>query len=164
MLRYWTGTIVLFCSSLSIFAQTKAAPPIVDFETLEKLLQQENDTTSVFIFWATWCIPCIKELPFFEALNTEMATQPVKIWLVSLDFRNQVNQKLVPFLRKHHIQTQVIVLYEPDANKWIDKVHPAWSGAIPATLIQRNQNISFIEKQFETYEELRQIVETFVKS
>ena len=37
-------------------------------------------------FWATWCKPCIKELPAFEELNARYQDKGLKVVLVSLDF------------------------------------------------------------------------------
>jgi len=99
------------------------------------IFQQKNDTTYVINFWATWCAPCVKELPYFEKLNQKYTDKKVKVILVSQDFSKQLEKKLKPFLEKNKLQSEVLVLIDPDANSWIDKVNPAWSGAIPATVI-----------------------------
>src|SRR5690606_4517140 len=73
------------------YSQTLAEPnrtiPILNFEEASKLWETPSDTTYVVNFWATWCGPCIKELPHFEKLRSEYANQNVKVILVSLDFR-----------------------------------------------------------------------------
>ena len=80
-------------------------------------------------------MPCVAELPYFEQLQQRYISQKVKLYLVSLDFIKQKDQKLIPFLTKQKIKSEVILLDEPDYNAWIDKVNPAWSGALPATMI-----------------------------
>jgi thiol-disulfide isomerase/thioredoxin len=133
--------------------KNQLAIPSYDFEEFQQFLQKKNDTTYVVNFWATWCKPCIKELPYFEKINTEYADDKVKVILVSLDFPDLLEKQVIPFVEKRGLKSQVILLDDSDANSWIPKVDAAWSGAIPATVIYNKKNRTFYEKAF-TYEEL----------
>jgi thiol-disulfide isomerase/thioredoxin len=126
---------------------------IYDFQSFKKFLNKNNDTTYFIHFWATWCIPCLKELPEFNKFAEDYADHKVSVILVSLDFPNQVDSRLIPFLRKNNITGRVIVLDDPNQNYWINKVSPEWTGAIPATLIYNKNYSEFYEKSL-TYEEL----------
>ena len=86
------------------------------------MLQTKSDTLFVVNFWATWCEPCIEELPAFEAINQEYKNQKFKMLLVSLDFNKQKEKKLIPFIINHHLKAKVLHLNDPDANAWIEKV------------------------------------------
>src|SRR5690606_38467372 len=130
---------------------------VYDFTGIEPMLTSGSDTTYIVNFWATWCAPCIEELPYFEELTSETRGQAVKVLLVSLDFRKQLSTRLLPFIKKHNLRSEVIVLDDPDANAWIDKVDPSWSGAIPATLVFRGDRREFKEQTF-TRAELFQLV------
>lgn len=130
---------------------------ITDFNGLKPLLDKRNDTTYVVNFWATWCSPCVKELPAFERVHIEYGNQAVSVKLVSLDFRKQLESRLIPFIQKYNLQPEVILLDDPDSNAWIDKVSPEWSGALPATLIYNRNFRAFYERGF-TYEELAEII------
>ncbi len=145
--------------------QASATPPVYrSFEELAPLFEQQNDTTYVINFWATWCKPCVEELPYFEQLHNRYGGQKVKVVLVSLDFENQIEKKLLPFLAKHQLQSEVRVLVDGDANGWIPKIDESWSGAIPATLFYRNAERQFEERQFDDFDDLNNIVKTFIKS
>ncbi len=61
-------------------------PVFKKFEDFEYLLEKDNDTTYVINFWATWCLPCVKELPEFEEINQHFKDKKFKMILVSLDF------------------------------------------------------------------------------
>jgi thiol-disulfide isomerase/thioredoxin len=135
---------------------------VLSFKDFEPHLHFSNDTTYLVNFWASWCTPCVEELPAFERIGKEYRGKPLKILLVSLDFPSQIESRLLPFIEKHRITSEVLVLDDPDANKWINKVDPEWSGTIPATLIYNRQNRSFHEGSF-TYEELKLIVEQNLK-
>ncbi len=127
------------------------------FENLESdLFHSEGERVKVINFWATWCGPCVKELPFFEELNNE--DEDLDIVLVSLDFKNQLTRRLDPFLSKNKLKTKVVVLADGDANKWIDMVDPTWSGTIPATLLIKGDQKIFTEQEFHSTEEIYEFI------
>ncbi|MBF6608126.1 MAG: TlpA family protein disulfide reductase, partial [Flavobacterium sp.] len=124
-----------------------------DFNGLEPLFHRADDTLYVINFWATWCEPCIEELPHFERLHAEKGSQNLKVILISMDMTKQIESRLLPYIEKHNLKAEVVHLSDPDADAWINKVDSSWSGAIPATVIYRNSERKFYEKSF-TYEEL----------
>lgn len=134
---------------------------IYDYQGLEPLLSTDSKMVYVVNFWATWCAPCVKELPFFEKINTEYAHRNVEVLLVSLDFPNKYDSQLKPFIIDKGLKSRVVALNDPDANTWIPKVSETWSGAIPATLIFNKDKRMFYEKAF-TFEELQAEVEQFL--
>lgn len=118
------------------FAQNVA---VIRFPELQKRLTRPTDTTYVVNFWATWCGPCVKELPNFEQLRGANATKKVKVLLVSLDYASQLDKKVKPFVKQRDLKSEVVLLNESDPNEWIDKVDAQWSGALPFTLIFNNK-------------------------
>lgn len=134
---------------------------VVDFEGLKPLLEKQNDTTYVVNFWATWCAPCVKELPYYETLNTNYKDKNVKVVLVSLDFPHLYDKKLKPFIAENHLQSEVIALDDPDMNTWIPEVSTEWSGSLPATLIYNKNNREFYEQSF-TYDALENALKPFI--
>lgn len=133
---------------------------IVDYEGLAPLLASKNDTTYVVNFWATWCAPCVKELPYFEKINADYKNQKVKVVLVSLDFPDKLEKQVIPYVNKN-LKSEVWLLDDADANGWIPKVDKTWTGAIPATIIFNKSNRTFYEHSF-TYEELIKEVESIL--
>ena len=125
---------------------------VYNFEELSLFLEQEKDQIYVINFWATWCKPCIQELPYFEAAQKKYSGD-IKVILVSLDFTDKLESQLIPFVSEKSIQSQVILLDDPHENEWIPKVDSTWSGAIPATLMIKGSERKFFEKSF-TEEEL----------
>ena len=128
-----------------IFGLLLAAPTfaqnvvVIRFPELQKRLARPTDTTYVVNFWATWCGPCVKELPNFEQLRAANVGNKVKVLLVSLDYASQLEKKVKPFVKQRGLKSEVLLLNEPDPNDWIDKVDAKWSGALPFTLIFNNQ-------------------------
>ena len=134
--------------------------PAMNFSEFEPYLHKQNDTIYVINFWATWCRPCVKELPYFEQINTKYKKQNVKVILVSLDFADESETKLIPFIKRKELKSEIIILDDPDANSWIDKVDSKWSGAIPATLVYKGNQRIFHEGSL-NFEEIEQRIVNF---
>jgi thiol-disulfide isomerase/thioredoxin len=130
--------------------------PEVTFTEVANVLNKNNDTTYVLNFWATWCLPCRKEIPYFEEINKKYKNKKFKLILISLDFPSKKESLLIPFV-KENIKSEVWLLNEPNPNSWIDKVNNSWTGAIPATIIFNKNTKLFFEKTFE-FEELNLII------
>jgi thiol-disulfide isomerase/thioredoxin len=124
---------------LSIGKAQKIYESFDDFAPL--LAQTQNDTTYVINFWATWCAPCVKELPYFEKLHQGMAAQKIKV-----------------ILEQRQFSASVAALVDSRQNQWIDKIDSSWSGAVPATLVYRGSQRQFKEGEFENFEDLQQFV------
>jgi len=137
--------LVLFAALLFIGTKASSAQEIktYTFNELEPLLHYQNDTTYVINFWAMWCKPCVEELPEFEEVRKAYSEQKVKVILVSLDFGSHLEERLSKFLERKHVHSEVVVLDDPDANSWINKVNEKWDGALPATVIYKNNQRKF---------------------
>jgi len=127
--------------------EAPAFPVYMSFDKFEHHIRQQNDTTYVVNFWATWCKPCVAELPYFEQLIPAVNGKPIKVLLVSMDFPKQIKSKLIPFVKDHKLEQSVVALADMDYNSWIDKVNTDWDGAIPFTLIynKEKQKVQFGE-------------------
>jgi thiol-disulfide isomerase/thioredoxin len=134
---------------------------VYNFEQFKTFLQPPNsDTLYIFNFWATWCAPCVAELPYFVKAAQANGNKPVKIILVSLDFEKDLSTRFVAFLKKRQMPLEVIALVEPDANSWISKIDSVWDGAIPATLFYKGEKRGFFEQSFEQ-ESLDSVIQVF---
>lgn len=150
---------ILFLFSVEIYSQN--IPVYNKFADIEPRLNLTNDTLYIVNFWATWCKPCVTELPYFEKIHRELKNQKVKVLLVSLDFPNKIETQLKPFLKRKEITAEVLVLNDGNENEWINKVSPTWSGAVPATLIFKGNKREFYEKEF-SETELRALIAKFL--
>lgn len=148
--------IVVFVLFSSFSAKAQDLISFKSYEELNTYLKENNSKPLVVNFWATWCAPCVKELPYFEKLNQENPN--VKVILVSLDFEKQVENKLKPFLKKKKYTSTAIYLADKDYNTWLPKIDRNWSGSIPATLIINQDKKVFAEQEFSNYEELNTFV------
>ena len=131
------------------------------YNELKPLLNKKDNKTYVVNFWATWCAPCVKELPAFAKLKEQYADKNVEVLLVSLDFPKQKEKKLIPFINKKKIQSKVLLLDDVNEDYWIKQINDKWSGAIPATLIYNANSRKFYEQSFD-YTTLENELKTFL--
>ena len=150
--------LLFICCYTAFTADAQTTVPVFDFSQYQKRIQQKNDTLYVVNFWATWCKPCVTELPFFEKAAQTFSQQPVKIILVSQDAKTralQVNE----FLKKNNYSSESFILSAGNPNVWIDKIDPKWSGTIPMTLFYKTgTKVYFHEGDYESFDELEKII------
>jgi thiol-disulfide isomerase/thioredoxin len=131
---------------------------VINFAQLQEQAESKtNDTLYVVNFWATWCKPCVQEMPFFEETATKFSSQKVKIIYMSLN-----SLKELPTVEKHietkNIQNRVFLLNAGNPNDWVDKVDKTWSGSIPATIMYKGgKKVFFKEGEF-TQEEINEVI------
>ena len=149
--------IFVLIISISLSAHSQEVQVINAEDLQQKMLYTDSDLT-VFNFWATWCRPCIKELPHFDEVGEK---ENVKVYLVSLDARDRL-EKVRSLTIKKSLASEVLFLDEKDPETYIEKVSKKWTGAIPATLfITRSGEAYFHESAF-TKEELEKTVNNYL--
>lgn len=125
---------------LLFFSFSTASSEKVEKITIEQLqaktIRPENDTLYIVNFWATWCGPCIAEIPYFEQAAKLNADKKVKILLINLDFVSE-EAKVLAFVKKKNLQNDVYQLHASDPNKWINQIDSTWDGAIPVTVFYK---------------------------
>jgi thiol-disulfide isomerase/thioredoxin len=137
--------------SLSSFDGFSQRVDVIKAKQLYDLIDTCELDFCVYNFWATWCGPCIRELPEFDKLSRE--NKNVKVRLISLDEVEELNGSVKLFIQKRKISSKVMLLDETDFNEIIPGIDDKWSGAIPATLIVDRQGKKyFYEKEFKAGE------------
>ena len=156
---FFLGLVALSLGQ-SLVAQS---PSVIYFEELTERIEVKSDTLYVVNFWATWCRPCVAELPYFDAAQAAYADRKVKVLLVSLDFKEDLDTKVVPFLKRRPAQSEVLLLDEPKYHTWMDKVADEWTGAIPATVfVKKSADIRVFHEGDFTQEALFEEIESLI--
>ena len=115
------------------------SPPevrLIKLAELQALLAANPKTLHIVNFWATWCKPCLEELPYFEEVRKVYANKEITFIYVSLDFPEHLTRvKLLA--EEKSLGGTVVLLDESDQDAFINAIDESWSGAIPATLFFR---------------------------
>lgn len=130
-ISYFLLFTLFVLSGLTLRAQQTVKA--IQLDELQSLIAKEDGKTRVINFWATWCRPCVAEMPHFDALSSKH--ENVEVIFVSLDFADNLTSRVQPFVARKNIRSEVVLLAEDDASAWMPQVDKSWQGNIPATLI-----------------------------
>jgi thiol-disulfide isomerase/thioredoxin len=135
----------------------------VKITEVEKIIA-ESKTPLIINMWATWCIPCIEELPYFQEEAKKHEKDSLQLVLVSLDFKESFPTGIIRFMNKRKITAPVVWLDETNADYFCPKIDAKWSGAIPATLFINNKTgyRIFVEEKI-SHEKLKQEIKALLE-
>ena len=119
------------------FNTTAQKIPVWKLADLRAAIHQSKGPT-IINFWATFCKPCIAELPHFQAVANKYKAQGVNLIMVSLDLKEAYPSKVASFAKKLNLTSPVVYLDESNADIFCPAVDSSWSGAIPASLLINN--------------------------
>jgi thiol-disulfide isomerase/thioredoxin len=158
-LRLAGALLFLICQPV----QAQATLEYASFNQLETEILKDQNHVVVLNFWATWCKPCVAELPDFEKIHAELGKKGVRVILANLDLHSKVEPAVPQFIQKQQIQSRVVHITDQDANDYINRVDPTWSGSIPATLIYfQGKKVWFFEGQTD-YETIKSILIKYIQ-
>lgn len=134
-----------------------------EYADLEQYINQSK-TPLVINFWATFCKPCIEEVPYFQKLVKQFQHKKIKLVLASLDFPENYPEKIEAFARKNGFTADIIWIDEEDPGQFCPKVDAKWNGVLPATLFinKKNNYRNFLPQQI-TEKELQAELEKLTK-
>jgi len=156
--------LIAICIIFSLNNFTKAqSVASITVDQLEQYLDTCSKKVMVVNFWATFCKPCVAELPHFIDVSRQFNANEVGLLMVSVDGPEMYPRKLKKFIRNHHFKGQFAWLNESDASYFCPKIDPAWSGSIPATLMVNipKKKRHFLESEMSA-EELKSTIFTML--
>jgi len=132
--------VTLLLISSSCFAQSKSSSrPVIKKVSAEDVRAIIDTTPGPIIvnFWATWCGPCIREIPWFDSIIFKKNLN-VKLLLVSVDFPTQFPDELIAFVKKQGYKDEVVFLDETNTHHFTPIINKNWKGEIPASIFVNN--------------------------
>lgn len=112
---------------------------------LRAALEARKGRVVLVNFWATWCRPCLKELPALLALEQEYASRGFELLAVSLDEPADADPIVRPFLAKWFPSLRTLIRSSPDMDSMVSVVDPAWNEVLPTSyVIDRNGRVAVL--------------------
>ena len=152
------GLIVCFLA-VNVSAQEIRSVKVTE---LEKIISDSKKPV-LFNFWATWCKPCLEEIPYFQEVVGGYSKDSVELVLVSVDYKEEYPKGLADVAKKRKFTAPIIWLNETNADYFCPRIDKNWSGACPATLLINNKTgyRKFIEGQI-TKDDLKKLVSEMI--
>lgn len=119
--------LIIFSALAFTFFTSQAQIKLATVDDLKQIMEYQDDTVVVLNFWATWCRPCVKELPTFDATGQELKSEGVEMILISLDALTRLETNVKPFLQKRNMKSTMWLLDDPDFNSWLPRLDRSYS-------------------------------------
>jgi len=145
---------------MSMFMVTKGYSQqhvAVDITSLKSLYTSPSDTLYMVHFFATWCKPCIKELPKLLALDSQNSKINHKLILVCLEDEKTSSDAMEKLALQLRIKHTIYLLNPKNVNQWINDIDPRWSGSLPMTLLKKRHKRICIERDL-TQKDIHSII------
>jgi thiol-disulfide isomerase/thioredoxin len=124
----------------------------------------ESKTPLIVNFWATFCVPCIQEMPYFQEMAQQYKSQNISVIFVSLDLKEAYPAKVNAMAKKLKLTSPVVWLNETNADYFCPKIDTTWSGSMPSSLFVNNATgyHKFFEDQL-SKEKLEKEIQEMIK-
>lgn len=127
----YTTTILCFCLSVSYGQHLES----ISWLSFKKHIDKNPDSVYVVNFWATWCKPCVQEMPDLWEETEKFKNKKVRLVPISLNFPEEAQTKVVPFIEKNFPEKKFYILNQILQSEDISGISSEWGGGIPFTMI-----------------------------
>ena len=137
----------------------------INEQALRQLIHERTGRVLLLNIWATWCKPCVEEFPELIKLRQTCRDSLVDIVAISVDYPDEVDSKIIPFLDTLGVPFTVFVADFSKPEDFIRSLDPSWSGAVPATFVfdRHGKERTFLLGR-KNYEIFKRVVEEGINS
>jgi len=106
----------------------------IDTDGVKALAANETKHLRLINLWATWCAPCVEELPELVTINRMYRRRGFEMITISLDGVKHREQAL-RFLKEKHVSSTNYIFDSGDRDKLAEALDKKWPGPVPYTLL-----------------------------
>jgi thiol-disulfide isomerase/thioredoxin len=130
-------TFLVFLFLFSAIVVQSQQVKSVKITELEKTIK-ESKTPLIVNFWATFCVPCLQEIPYFQEIASQYKSNDVSLVFVSLDMKEAYPVKVNNMAKKLNLTYPVVWLNETNADYFCPRIDTSWTGGMPSSLFVNN--------------------------
>jgi len=102
-----------------------------------------EDHVVLLNFWATWCRPCLEEIPLFMELEQNYRDRGFRLIAVSLDEAESMESQVQPFMQKFFPDFSSLISVEYEMDDMVSVVDNGWNEVLPTSyLLDKNGNVA----------------------
>lgn len=139
MINLIFAAVIFLSQQLNNFSLASSGSEVVvekiNLEKLDSLIENRNGKILFINIWATWCVPCREEFPDLVKLHANYKNSDVEITAISVDFADEIESKIIPFLKKQKVEFKTFVSDFKKDEELINRMNKSWRGDVPATFI-----------------------------
>lgn len=122
-------------SALEIPVDTSKLASLSEFKEFEDLMASEKGNVVLVNIWATWCKPCVHEMPMLEKLHQNYNGKGIKIVTLSIDEVAKADSLVIPFWEEKNFSMDNYLIAHQDPGAFVNKIDPLWIGLLPTSFI-----------------------------
>jgi thiol-disulfide isomerase/thioredoxin len=154
---------LLFCLLILIINLSAQQIKKLKVDELKTYIEQ-SDHPLIVNFWATFCAPCISEIPYLQSEAEKYKSEGVELLLVSLDSQDYYPSKIFAFAKRKNFTAHIVWLNETTFWNFYARIDKKWSGGIPSSLFINNKTHyrKFFDRQL-TEPQVEETIKAFLK-
>lgn len=118
---------------------TQAQPKVTTIQTSDLIQLVDSSSTPIIIsFWATWCSPCLHEIPWLEKSIAAKSQDSITLVLVCIDGA-KTTRELEVFVARKGFRSRVVLWQRPNFDAFALAMNIKWTEGIPATYLRNNK-------------------------
>ncbi len=130
----WSDKRASAVESIKRWNQEPVSLNTIDERGIRELAKNDSERLRLINVWATWCGPCIEELPELVTINRMYRKRRFETITISLDTADNRDQAL-RFLKEKHVAVKNYLFASDDRDKLAEALDPKWPGPLPYTVL-----------------------------
>ena len=122
--------------------------PQVDHQGLKARVAADGGKVTMVAAWATWCAPCIEEMPTLAAFYNKHQHEGLKVIGLCMDDRTPMKDKIQEVLDRIKVPFPMVTIKEEGQDAFYKAVDPSWEGDLPGTLVfnDKGERVAFFKE------------------
>ncbi|HPM79274.1 MAG TPA: redoxin domain-containing protein [Candidatus Anammoximicrobium sp.] len=130
----WSDKRPSAVESLAKWDAEEVAVQTIDEAGVRKLAQNDTKNLRLINVWATWCIPCVEEMPKLVTINRMYRKRKFEMITISLD-APQERDVVLKRLQEKHVSSTNYIFATGDRDKLAEALDQQWPGPVPYTIL-----------------------------